>query len=574
MVNKLFETEKMKIRTLLAVALGSFLSVGMATELPLGQSVLNRLAAQKIENESRDLTTDPIAADYGCTVVLNEAVWLQPHVQKALADANANVYAQLAKEGRDVAKAGKDALRYDAQGRLIIRVVFAYTLPGLARTQLSVTALEASLRQQLENAQQIYNNSKVNLAFEFAGLEEYAGKVDESATGLARVLNSFYLPHKSFVDVGFKPFADSIEGNYEATGLLRMKTQANAVVLLTSLVEPDALARAVLGTRTFSSVGAPLTWPAVAATSVPKVGLLASTLAHEIGHVMGQQHGPKQDAPTDEIAYRLRANYPYAMGHIAQNGRLGTAMTVNGLYTDQRFSSPTESIVLDESGTQVNYSLGETDKADSVKALNQDKVNFAYGTSIGLTAWNVNVVEYYSPSLNQYFRTADEGEQSYVDSGGAGDYKRTGDNFTGWSSWGSVSGIPGEDSSQFRYYGEGYTLKPVWRFYGSFPNLNSHFTTVDEGEAKYLRTLQIEGAGNPVKWHFESFAYRALPANAGTCPSGSRAVYRVYNGQDGSKKRSDGSPISASHRFTTSPSVYADMQTQGWKAEGVAFCAR
>ena len=51
----------------------------------------------------------------------------------------------------------------------------------------------------------------------------------------------------------------------------------------------------------------------------------------------------------------------------------------------------------------------------------------------------------------------------------------------------------------------------------------------------------------------------------GACAAGTVAVYRAYNhGQTGAPN----------HRFTTDLALYTQfITTQGWDAEGIAFCA-
>ena len=71
-------------------------------------------------------------------------------------------------------------------------------------------------------------------------------------------------------------------------------------------------------------------------------------------------------------------------------------------------------------------------------------------------------------------------------------------------------------------------------------------------------------------WQYEGDAfYVPLPASAGTCPAGTKPVYRLYNG---------GQTGAPNHRYTTETAVRNDMVARGWVPEGIGamgviFCA-
>ncbi len=77
----------------------------------------------------------------------------------------------------------------------------------------------------------------------------------------------------------------------------------------------------------------------------------------------------------------------------------------------------------------------------------------------------------------------------------------------------------------------------------------------------------------PIEWLLEAedlFRVHPVNANTGACPSGTKAVYRLYN------KRPD-----VNHRYTTDPAVVDAMLAKGYVLEGngspsrpVAFCAK
>lgn len=149
------------------------------------------------------------------------------------------------------------------------------------------------------------------------------------------------------------------------------------------------------------------------------------------------------------------------------------------------------------------------------------------------------VVEFYHSGLNNYFITADPGEQGMVDSGAMGAWKRT-----------------------------GYTFKaggttPVCRFYGNSYGPNSHFYTADEDEC-----ANLVATFNPIakSWKLESYDFATtLPTNK-QCPSSLVPVYRAYN--NGFARGAD-----SNHRITSNYSAYQQTVAAGWSGEGVIMCA-
>ena len=149
------------------------------------------------------------------------------------------------------------------------------------------------------------------------------------------------------------------------------------------------------------------------------------------------------------------------------------------------------------------------------------------------------VVEYYHAGLDNYFITADPGEQSFVDSGGAGAFKRTGFTFK--------AGGPA----------------PVCRFYGSALGPNSHFYTADEGECS---TLAAAYNPNVKSWKLESYDFATGRPVNGACPAGQAPVYRAYN--NGFAKGVD-----SNHRITSNLAAYQQNLARGWSGEGITMCA-
>jgi len=64
---------------------------------------------------------------------------------------------------------------------------------------------------------------------------------------------------------------------------------------------------------------------------------------------------------------------------------------------------------------------------------------------------------------------------------------------------------------------------------------------------------------------FEGYAGNVVVPASGACPNNLSPAYRLYN--RGVEK--GGAP---NRRYTSDPSLYADMQSKGWAGEGVVFC--
>ena len=144
------------------------------------------------------------------------------------------------------------------------------------------------------------------------------------------------------------------------------------------------------------------------------------------------------------------------------------------------------------------------------------------------------VYEFKNTNLNHYFRTSAASENSNVLNGSAGPgWVDTKDYYLAW-----------RDASQ--------GALPVCRFYS--PSFNSHFYTASASECETVKK-------NPV-WGYEGIVYYAkMPVN-GTCPTGSKPIYRVYN------NRADGN-----HRFSTDKTVIDALVAQKWRYEGIVMCA-
>jgi len=163
----------------------------------------------------------------------------------------------------------------------------------------------------------------------------------------------------------------------------------------------------------------------------------------------------------------------------------------------------------------------------------------------------VTVYEFYHAGLDHYFRTADAGEASGIDSGAAGSgWTRTGDDFQAYSAATTLSGAA-----------------PVCRFYGSVsPGPNSHFYTASQEECNSLKALQLSTPDNEKRWNYEGLAFAVVLPTASGCPIGSASIYRLYN--NGFTKGAD-----SNHRYTSLQSEYQRLQSAGWDGESVVMCS-
>jgi len=149
-------------------------------------------------------------------------------------------------------------------------------------------------------------------------------------------------------------------------------------------------------------------------------------------------------------------------------------------------------------------------------------------------------IEYYNPSLDHYFMTADATEIGILDAGTP---------IAGWLRTGYEFKVYAPTSSQgiaaCRFLG-----KP-----GVGPN--SHFFTILPNECEDVMN-------NPL-WIFEGLVFRTEPPNGiGACLPDRVPVVRMYNNGKGGQ---------ANHRYLTSHSEIGSMLLQGWLIEGPVFCS-
>ncbi len=155
----------------------------------------------------------------------------------------------------------------------------------------------------------------------------------------------------------------------------------------------------------------------------------------------------------------------------------------------------------------------------------------------------VDVVEFYNPALDHYFITWTAAEIANLDAGTTSPrWVRTGKTFKAFTS--AQNG-----TSQ------------VCRFYIPPALGNSHFFGRGAAECAATRTAHPE-------FVLEEINYKQLfVPDRGTCPAGSKAVYRVFNNRP-----------ATNHRYTIERAVRDEMVGKGWVAEGdgddmVVMCA-
>jgi hypothetical protein len=146
----------------------------------------------------------------------------------------------------------------------------------------------------------------------------------------------------------------------------------------------------------------------------------------------------------------------------------------------------------------------------------------------------VQLVEYHNAAADHYLLTSISAEIAALDAGQIAGWIRTGNNFNAFAD--AVAGA----SPVCRIY-----LPPV---YG-----DSHFFSSSPAECAYVQAAMpaavLESAN--------AFYIDTPDTTTGACPSGTIAVYRLWN------HRAD-----LDHRYTTSPTIKAAMIAQGYVAEG------
>lgn len=145
----------------------------------------------------------------------------------------------------------------------------------------------------------------------------------------------------------------------------------------------------------------------------------------------------------------------------------------------------------------------------------------------------VTVTEFYHPTFNHYFITAYPEEAASLAAGNLPPWQPTGLTFKAWAAAGT-------------------NITNVCRFFSAtFAPRSSHFYSGAAAECPSLGTKGV--------WTLESSNAFYMMPSAGTCPSGTMPLYRLYN---------NGMSGAPNHRYTNNPSVRTTMIAAGWIPEG------
>jgi Repeat of unknown function (DUF5648) len=208
----------------------------------------------------------------------------------------------------------------------------------------------------------------------------------------------------------------------------------------------------------------------------------------------------------------------------------------------------------------------------SAPTLAQKSLPVSPFIQLPLSVYVHHLVELHNTGLDHYF---------YVDKNSY-EYQAIKDGYAG-SNWTETGKIIGTVT---RFDSERQT--PLYRFYGSvFPGPNSHFFTTNQAEYEDLVQLQARTPATQKRWNHEPlefgdtvrFAKYVASADGPSSPTKGCDVFnfttefvrilRLYN--DGFARGKD-----SNHRFVLESDVetIATMTANGWKNEGIAFCAR
>lgn len=225
---------------------------------------------------------------------------------------------------------------------------------------------------------------------------------------------------------------------------------------------------------------------------------------------------------------------------IATGSKGEVTSSSDGGSTWRRLLEPADDLEVYTDGIALGPQLSATIYAPSSRGV----LRFA---TAGVLLGTVAVVEYYRPDLRHYFISADPLEIAALDAGQRFNWKRTGETFNVYA-----ASTRSDD-----------VTSPVCRFYGRpEKGLDSHFFSASKAECAAVEERFSDSWVLETPGAFSAF----LPSALGTCPAGTRPIYRVYNNRGDSN-----------HRYVTSAAIRDQMVGQGWIAEGygpmaVAMC--
>ncbi|MDQ6618741.1 MAG: hypothetical protein M3Z31_03425 [Pseudomonadota bacterium] len=207
----------------------------------------------------------------------------------------------------------------------------------------------------------------------------------------------------------------------------------------------------------------------------------------------------------------------------------------------------TDGGTLDYAGVdQITYAALPTDGSSALSRAGAGMPNLAVnfvGASAVVPPLAVGAVEYYNASLDHYFMSDLEPDIDALDSGRIAGWVRTGESFRVYP---SPLAAPAN-------------VNPVCRFYIPPAHGNSHFFSASPSECAAVQA-KVATDPNYSGYVFESASafYVGLPdTTSGACANNWAPVFRLWN------QRAD-----SNHRYTTSPSVKAQMVAKAYVPEG------
>jgi hypothetical protein len=189
--------------------------------------------------------------------------------------------------------------------------------------------------------------------------------------------------------------------------------------------------------------------------------------------------------------------------------------------------------------------MGRFIRMNTVEGGPHDHVTIDVHVPTTQTAGSQPVVEFRNTILNHYFMTIDAQNVSDILAGRYGPgWELTGQSFKGWTAPNAT-----------------YAPDAVCRFYGGYApgGPNSHFYTAVPTECEQVKS----GYYGP--WGYEGVGFNSKSADAAhPCPAGWLGVNRAYNMRWWAND--------SNHRFSTSDSTMRDLESQGWRYEGIVMC--
>ena len=217
---------------------------------------------------------------------------------------------------------------------------------------------------------------------------------------------------------------------------------------------------------------------------------------------------------------------------------------------------PTDGGALSFGGDQVAYAALPSDGVNAIDRSGTPIPNLATnfaGASATAPPLPITIVEYVDPARGHYFISGLAPDIDALDSGRIPGWQRTGQTFLGY---------PSQESG-------GPAAKPACRFYIPPALGDSHFISASPVEcAAVLNKMQFNPAYAGYVLETPAAFFIQLPdLVSGICPPGTISVFRLWNGR-----------VDSNHRYTTDPTIKAEMIAQGFVAEGygpnaVAMCA-